>query len=89
MYNYTKHWWQTWEEADYVFNTELTYELCVMKKYALSALSVIDRDNEYYVQANRILKFLKYVKDIDEKYVPCNSLLREFIGDSCFYNFDE
>lgn len=77
------------EEADYVFNTELTYELCVMKKYALSALSVIDRDNEYYVQANRILKFLKYVKDIDEKYVPCNSLLREFIGDSCFYNFDE
>ena len=60
-----------------------------MKKYALSALSVIDRDNEYYVQANRILKFLKYVKDIDEKYVPCNSLLREFIGDSCFYNFDE
>ena len=77
------------EEADYVFNTELTYELCVMKKYALIALSVIDRDNEYYVQANRILKFLKYVKDIDEKYVPCNSLLREFIGDSCFYNFDE
>lgn len=77
------------EEADYVFNTELTYELCVMKKYTLSALSVIDRDNEYYVQANRILKFLKYVKDIDEKYVPCNSLLREFIGDSCFYNFDE
>lgn len=77
------------EEADYVFNTELTYELCVMKKYALNALSVIDRDNEYYVQANRILKFLKYVKDIDEKYVPCNSLLREFIGDSCFYNFDE
>lgn len=77
------------EEADYVFNTELTYELCVMKKYALSALSVINRDNEYYVQANRILKFLKYVKDIDEKYVPCNSLLREFIGDSCFYNFDE
>ena len=77
------------EEADYVFNTELTYELCVMKKYALSALSVIDRDNEYYVQANRILKFLKYVKDIDQKYVPCNSLLREFIGDSCFYNFDE
>ncbi|MCI6015032.1 MAG: hypothetical protein MRZ09_08625 [Coprobacillus sp.] len=77
------------EEADYVFNTELTYELCVMKKYALSALSIIDRDNEYYVQANRILKFLKYVKDIDEKYVPCNSLLREFIGDSCFYNFDE
>lgn len=76
------------EEADYVFNTELTYELCVMKKYAVKALSVIDKESEYYVQANRILKFLKYVKDIDEKYVPCNSLLREFIGNSCFYNFE-
>ncbi len=77
------------EEADYVFNTELTYELGVMKKYAVKALSVIGRDDEYFIQANRILKFLKYILDIDDKYVPCNSLLREFIGLSCFYNFDE
>lgn len=77
------------EQADYVFNTELSYELCVMKKYAMSTLGTIGKDDEYYIQANRILKFLKYVKDIDEKYVPCNSLLREFIGGSCFYNFDE
>lgn len=77
------------EEADYVFNTELTYELCVMKKYAMKALSDITTDDEYFIQANRIIKFLKYVEDIDDKFVPCNSLLREFIGGSCFYNFDE
>lgn len=77
------------EEADYVFNTELTYELGVMKKYATKALSTIGKDDEYFIQANRILKFLKYILDIDDKLVPCNSLLREFIGESCFYNFNE
>jgi len=76
------------EEADYVFNTELTYELGVMKKYAISALSRIDKDDEYFIQANRLVKFLKYVQEIDERLVPCNSLLREFIGGSCFYNFE-
>lgn len=77
------------EEADFVFNTELTYELGVMKKYALSALQKIDGNDEFFIRANRLVKFLKYVVDIDDKYVPCNSLLREFIGGSCFYGFAE
>ena len=76
------------EEADYVFNTELLYELCVLKKYALSALEKLNRNDEYFIQANRLVKFLKYVNDIDDKYVPNNSLLREFIGGSCFYGDD-
>ncbi|MFY9422209.1 MAG: nucleoside kinase [Bacilli bacterium] len=73
------------EQADFVFNTELTYELGVMKKYALPILEEIGRNDEYFIQANRLVKFLKYIKDIDDRYVPCNSLLREFIGGSCFY----
>lgn len=72
------------DEADYIFNTELGYELGVMKKYAIKALKTIDRKNPYFVPANRILKYLKYVVDIDDKYVPCDSLLREFIGGSCY-----
>src|SRR5690554_4218767 len=72
------------EQADYIFNTELTYELSVMKKHALPILEAIDRNNEYFIQANRLVKFLKYFKDIDDSLVPCNSLLKEFIGDSCF-----
>lgn len=72
------------EEADYIFNTELSYELGVTKKYALPVLEAIDRNNEYFIQANRLVKFLKYFKDIDDSLVPCNSLLREFIGNSCF-----
>ena len=56
-----------------------------MKKYALPILEEIGRNDEYFIQANRLVKFLKYIKDIDDRYVPCNSLLREFIGGSCFY----
>ncbi len=77
------------KDADYVYNTELTYEIMVMKKYALPALKEIKSDSPYYIEANRLIKFLKLVRDIDDKYVPCNSILREFIGDSCFYEYDE
>lgn len=76
------------KNADYVFNSELTYELCVMKKYALPLLQEIKPDSPYYIQANRLIKFLKYFKDIKDRWIPCNSILREFIGDSIFYADD-
>ena len=76
--------YDTQEGADFVFNSLLSYELCVMKKYALPLLQAIDRDSEYFPLANRLIKFLKYFSDMDDKWVPCNSLLREFIGDSCY-----
>ncbi len=72
------------EGADYIYNSGLTYELCVMKKYALDTLMEIPRESEHFITANRLIKFLKYFFDIDDAYVPNNSLLREFIGGSCF-----
>lgn len=72
------------EQADYVYNSGLQYEFCVLKKYALPTLREIPNDSEYYVTANRLIKFMKYFVDIDDAYVPNNSLLREFIGGSCF-----
>ncbi|MFA5741909.1 MAG: hypothetical protein WC874_03415, partial [Candidatus Izemoplasmatales bacterium] len=72
------------ENANFIYNSELTYEICVLKKYALTALRNIPNDSEYYVTANRLIKFLKYFKDINDWLVPCNSLLREFIGKSVF-----
>ena len=71
-------------EADYVFNSELTYELAVLKKHAVSQLKDIDRASKHFITANRLLKFLKYIEDIDDQLVPNHSLLREFIGDSVF-----
>ena len=72
------------ENADFVFNSLLTYELPVMKKYAMPVLQDIDRDSPFYIAANNLIKFLKYFVNMEDNFVPCNSLLREFIGDSCF-----
>ncbi|MBN2300595.1 MAG: hypothetical protein JXC31_05360 [Acholeplasmataceae bacterium] len=74
----------TQKEANFVFNSELTYEFAVLKKHAVEQLQAIPSDNKHFITANRILKFLKYFKDIDDDIVPCNSLLREFIGGSSF-----
>ncbi len=74
----------TQKEANYVFNSELTYEFAVLKKHAVEQLLAVPEDSEHFIMANRLLKFLKYFKDIEDDIVPCNSLLREFIGGSCF-----
>lgn len=76
--------YDTQEDANYVFDSFLNYELCVLKKYAMPLLTKIDRDNQYFPDAERLIRLLKYFKDVDEKWVPCNSLLREFIGGSCY-----
>lgn len=72
------------ENSDYIFNSELTYEFAILKQYAEDALNTIDRESKHFIQANRLLKFLKYFNNIDSKYVPKHSLLREFIGGSIY-----
>lgn len=72
------------ESSNYVYNSELTYELCVLRKYALPLLKEINSDSPYFVTANRLIKYLKYFTDLEEDAIPCNSLIREFIGGSCF-----
>lgn len=79
-------WIYPWQEGvDFVFNSALAYELCVLKKLALPALKEIKDTDPQFLVANRLIKYLKYFKTIeDETLIPCNSLLREFIGGSCF-----
>lgn len=72
------------DEADSMFNTSLIYEICVLKKYAMPLLKEIDNTHEEYAEAKRLYEFLKYFEDIEDRYVPENSLLREFIGGSIF-----
>ncbi|MCQ3034748.1 MAG: nucleoside kinase [Bacilli bacterium] len=76
--------YDTQEGADYVYNSMLSYELCVMKKYALPALKEIDRHSPYFPVAERLMRMLKYFDDMPDEWVPCNSLIREFIGGSCY-----
>lgn len=75
------------EEADVMFNSTLVYELCVLKKYALEELDKIKPDSKVYLLASRLKAFLGFFKEIDEDYVPTNSILREFIGGSDFYKY--
>lgn len=74
----------TQEGANYVFNSFLTYELSCMKKYALPLLEAIDVESEYFPVAERLIRMLKFFNDLADKWVPCNSLMREFIGGSCY-----
>lgn len=72
-------------EADVVFNTVLTYELAVLKKYAQPLLEEITEDQPEYGEACRVLELIKGFDVIeDEKTIPNNSILREFIGGSIF-----
>ncbi len=70
------------EDADYIFNSELTYELAVLKKHIMPLIKNIDRQHKHFVTINKIQKILKYIDDIDDEPVPCTSILREFIGGS-------
>ncbi|MDY0345086.1 MAG: nucleoside kinase [Bacilli bacterium] len=80
--------YNTQEGANYVFNSLLSYELSVMKKYAMPLLSNIDTNSVYFPVAERLIRLLKYFDDMPDEWVPNNSLLREFIGGSCYANVD-
>ncbi|KOA20771.1 threonine--tRNA ligase [Clostridium homopropionicum DSM 5847] len=75
------------EESDVMFNSNLIYELCVLKKYAEPELRKISEDSPVYYEALRLRSFLGLIKDLDGDLVPDNSILREFIGGSCFYKY--
>jgi len=72
------------EDADVMFNSALIYELAVLKQYAEPILFGIDRNSKEYVEAKRLLKFLDYFISTPADAVPNNSILKEFIGGSCF-----
>lgn len=72
------------EDADAMYNSALIYELAVLKLYAEPLLFQIDRQDPVYYEAKRLLKFLDYFVGIPSDNIPQNSILREFIGGSCF-----
>ncbi len=72
------------EQADVMFNSALIYELCVLKQFAEPLLFGIDKSCPEYIEAKRLLKFLDYFLPVNTEDIPKNSLLREFVGGSCF-----
>ncbi|MBR5122186.1 MAG: nucleoside kinase [Anaerotignum sp.] len=72
------------ENADAIFNSATLYELCVLKQYAEPQLFAIDPSMPEYITAKRLIKFLGYFLSIPGQEIPNNSLIKEFIGGSCF-----
>ncbi|MEG0812369.1 MAG: nucleoside kinase [Clostridium sp.] len=72
------------EKADVMFNSALLYELAVLKQYAEPLLFSIPRESKEYLEAKRLLKFFDYFLGVSSEQIPNNSIIREFIGGSCF-----
>ncbi|MDF2673782.1 MAG: hypothetical protein K0R09_2047 [Clostridiales bacterium] len=73
------------EEGDVMFNSTLVYELGALKKYAEPLLQQINNSSRAYSEARRLLGFLNYFLPVEVNEIPNNSIIREFIGGSCFY----
>ena len=78
----------TQEGANYVFNSFSDYELSIMKKYAMPLLEKIDNESEYFPIVERLIRMLKFFDDLPDQWIPCNSIIREFIGGSCYQDYD-
>ncbi len=72
------------ENADYMFNSSLTYELGIMRKHAWRILQQVSKNSSAYMEANRLLTLLSHIRDIPDALVPYNSIIREFTNGSIF-----
>lgn len=72
------------DDADYVINSALVYEIGVLKVYAEPLLFNVDESDENYPEALRLINFLRNFLPIPSDQVPKDSVIREFIGGSSF-----
>ena len=72
------------DNADYIFNTSLIYELAALKPIVEKLLLKIDSKSIYYSEARRLLNMLRNFIGIETDLIPSTSILREFIGGGCY-----
>ena len=72
------------DNADTLFNTALAYELPVLKGYVFPLLKSVSEESPAYGEAQRLLAMLQYIPVMPSDDVPNLSIMREFIGGSCF-----
>ena len=73
------------EDADVMFNSSMIYELNALRPPAEAALGRIDDDSPFRDTRDRLLNLLTFFTPIDTAKVPFNSLIREFIGGSIYF----
>ena len=74
------------DEADYVFNSGVIYEIGVLKTYVEPLLHNVENTSPYYEEAKRLINFLRMFLPIPSEAIPADSVLREFIGGSCYHD---
>ncbi len=75
------------ENADEVFNSALVYELAALKPYVEPLLRQVPYGTSEHVEAKRLLSFLEWFLPLDNRIIPDNSIVQEFLGNSILKNF--
>lgn len=76
------------EFADVMFNSALMYEGSALAPLAEPLIRQVPFGTDEHVEAKRLLAFLEWFLPIDTRYIPDNSILREFIGGSILRKFN-
>ncbi len=75
------------ENCDVMFNSAAVYELSALKPLAEPLLRQVPFGIQEYIESKRLLAFLEWFLPIDERLVPENSIVREFLGESNLKDF--
>lgn len=68
------------DKADLRFDTSMPFELPVFNRTATELFKSVPEGIERFEELRQVLPALQLFGDIDQKYVPEDSLIREFIG---------
>merc|ERR1712232_616895 len=73
--------------ADAVMNSEIGYEICVLKVHVEPLLKTIGSSEREYSEVRRLLDTLEQFIALPTNIIPPQSLLREFVGGSWYYDY--
>ncbi len=82
-----KHIYPYINNIDKIINTSLVYEVGVLKVFVEPLLYSVQTNHPAYNQARRLINNLRGFYPIPSDYVPEESVLREFIGNSIFEKY--
>jgi uridine kinase len=73
--------------ADAMFNSAMLYEGAVIAPLAEPLIRQVPYGTPEWIEAKRLLAFLGWFLPVDTDYIPDNSIMREFIGESILDEF--
>lgn len=71
--------------VDFIYNSSLIYEPGVIKTFAQPLLLQVEKSSKFYSEARRLYEYLNNFLPIETSNIPIDSIMREFIGNGCFF----